>query len=90
MIHPTVHLNGTSATSLLEQYTAARDALAVAHQAINQAAPHRRDYYPQGPAALFKATAEHVDRMRCLESLKKEYDELIEEVSWRKRQEDWL
>lgn len=44
MILPTVHLSGTPATRLLAAALAARDAIAKAIEALNETAPHGRDF----------------------------------------------
>ena len=56
---PTIHLNGTSKRELLEQYSAARQALEAALTALSNAAPNGRDYYPQGPMAILHAQDQH-------------------------------
>jgi hypothetical protein len=48
MQKPTIHLNGTSADSLLRDDEAAHDAVTQAISALAQVAPHGRDYYVQG------------------------------------------
>jgi len=48
MMMPTIHINGTSAKELLEQLRNASVAVREARGALQQAAPHGRDYYPQG------------------------------------------
>jgi hypothetical protein len=52
---PTVHLNGTSRDSLVKQRVNIIDALLDVENAISQAWPHGRDFYPQGPDALSAA-----------------------------------
>lgn len=52
MMIPTLHLNGTSRTELIKQLTDAGHALALAIDALGNASPHGRDYYPQGPDAF--------------------------------------
>lgn len=59
MIHPTVHLNGTSRDQLEEQTTAARRAVNAAIKAFAEAYPNGRDYYPQGDGTIGQAMREH-------------------------------
>lgn len=59
MIEPTIHLNGTSREALHEGYIAAGQAVRQAILALAEAAPHERDYYPQGDDAYKRAMAEH-------------------------------
>lgn len=74
---PTIHSNGTSKESLIEDLCKASHAIDAAYVALKLTAPNGRDYYPQGPAALEKAIAEHNDRLRRLDVVKNEVDELI-------------
>lgn len=55
---PTIHLNGTSAETLLFEATQARDALSRALDAMWGAAPNARDYYPQGVESAARAIRE--------------------------------
>jgi hypothetical protein len=70
---PTVHVNGTAYEVLLEQNLNAASTVRKAIEALRQAAPNGRDYYPQGPAAIRAAMKQHVQRVRRLQSV---YDEL--------------
>ena len=74
MIAPTVHLNGTSAGELKEQYTAAADALSVAMTAMLGCAPHGRDYYPQGAGAYNIAAHHHRQAVAQLSAM---YEDLV-------------
>jgi hypothetical protein len=69
---PTLHLNGTSPERLVEQNQKLVAALRSALDALQEAAPHGRDYYVQGPDAYAKAAAEHRARQ---EALSKVFDE---------------
>lgn len=66
---PTVHLNGTSVESLLEQNEQVQRALRATLEAMSLAAPHGRDYYPQGNEALGKALEEHKARVDLIQGL---------------------
>lgn len=77
MTLPTIHLNGTSKESLIEALCVASSALDDAYEAIKKTAPNGRDYYPQGPAALATAEKEHSDRLRAVDAVKKQLDEMI-------------
>ena len=78
---PTIHLNGTSRERLIEQYTAAADAINDAYHALMAAAPNGRDYYPQGPQAMEAATREHIDRLSRLDAIHFELVELAEAIA---------
>lgn len=77
---PTVHLNGTSKDDLLKGLENASYCLTQAYEALKQTAPNGRDYYPQGNEALGKATEEHMDRLRRLDAINDEIDELAGEI----------
>jgi len=76
MMIPTVHLNGTSKEGLIEQLCEASQAIELAYSALKRAVPNGRDYHPQGPDAIYKATEEHMDRLHRLDAIKKEIDDL--------------
>lgn len=75
MIKPTIHLNGTSAQSLANQYQYAREKVREAMQALEHIDIHGRDYYVQGPNAYGIACKEHSKRYLALSVI---MDELLE------------
>ena len=81
MIAPSIHLNGSSAESLLAEYEAAGAALRSALVALGEAAPNARDYYPQGPDAYAQAAREHGSRIERLRAVLEEIAQLHEFVS---------
>lgn len=74
---PTIHLNGTSRESLLEKLGEASETLELASLALKQTSPNGRDYYTQGATALNQAIQEHMHRLRRLDAVKEEIDDLI-------------
>lgn len=76
MMIPTLHLNGTSKGTLIDELCEASHALNVAYAAMKRCGPNGRDYYLQGPEAINVATDEHSDRLRRLDAIKHEIDEL--------------
>ena len=52
---PTIHLNGTGAKSLADEYLAVYQALDIAIDALASATCNHRDFYPQGEAAWEQA-----------------------------------
>jgi hypothetical protein len=66
---PTIHLNGTSAESLLDEYRAAMKAMQAAAQALYSCTCNARDFYPQGDAAWIQARGERADAFRKLHEL---------------------
>lgn len=55
---PTIHLNGTGAQSLKEEYRALRKAVQSAEDALVAATCNGRDFYPQDPRAFEAARRE--------------------------------
>jgi len=80
MMHPSVHLNGTSKQSLLDVYTGAGSALDGAMRALGECAPNGRDYYPQGPDALKQAIREHEARIADLETVRREVAQIVNQL----------
>lgn len=77
---PVVHLNGTSAESLSEQFRAAKTALEYALEACSKAAPHGRDYYPSGSGSYTRATKQYIARQQKLVDVLQEVTEIYEHV----------
>ena len=73
MTVPIVHSNGTSKEELLDQITKACYAIGQAIDAVNDAQPNQRDYYPLPSEAWSQAQADHIARLRLLTQLRKEY-----------------
>jgi len=76
-----MHLNGTSANDLLDQHRAAMTAVEEAIEALHNAAPNARDYYPQGDDTYGKARAEYIERLRKLDSVANDLLELAMHIS---------
>jgi hypothetical protein len=77
-VFPTVHLNGTSKTELLDQLGDAIDLLHDAGRALAKATPNGRDYYLQRPeGAINVAMAQHESRMSRLRSVINELEEIL-------------
>jgi len=80
-ITPTIHLNGTSKADLLEGYLDVLAAGRDLREALCKAAPNGRDYYPQGTQAYTDAAADHMARLKRLESIIKEIEQIATAVS---------
>lgn len=80
MMTPTIHLNGTSKEELLRQLWGAQGDLGRAIESLSMAAPHGRDYYPQGQDAIGQATQEHLSRMSRLRSVQQELEAMLQEL----------
>lgn len=81
MMKPTLHLNGTSRAALFNAYVEATFAVEAAIDAVADASPHGRDYYPQGEDAFDKARAEHNARLEALNKVANELHRLSEHCS---------
>ena len=64
---PTIHLNGTGANSLRDEYHKVRLAAKATADALADATCNARDFYPQEPEALQQAQAERREMFRLLE-----------------------
>ena len=77
---PTVHMNGTAGEALLDQYTAAAEAVRKAIDALCNAGPNARDYYVQGSDAALAAQREHEARLASLKRVRDELAAIAEGV----------
>ncbi|MGH7164989.1 MAG: hypothetical protein ACREIS_05625 [Nitrospiraceae bacterium] len=67
---PTIHSNGTSWRALLSEVIVAARAMRLAEDALREAWPNGRDYYPQGDQALQRVEGEWNDMQRRLVSVR--------------------
>jgi hypothetical protein len=74
---PTIHINGTSAKSLQDEYHNARKAITVALDTLVSATCNQRDFYPQEPGAWEQARAERQKMLQMLREVQ-EYAEMWE------------
>jgi len=73
---PTLHLNGSSGDTLLDNaHDAVRD-LDVLIDGLRMHPPHARDFYVQGEGAYRSARAEHEARIAALTAILAEYREI--------------
>jgi len=84
---PTIHLNGTARVTLEEDYGHAVMALRTALRAVQQCAPHPRDYYVQQQpidgslhgvraSGMDEALAQHLARLRRIQDTIDEIDHI--------------
>lgn len=78
---PTVHLNGTAKTDLLEQLWAASCAVLNAIEQLQAASPNARDYYVQPAGTYEVAVDQHERRARKLHDVAQELAEISERVA---------
>jgi len=76
MIYPSLHLNGTSFDSLLEDYNEAIHSLQIAYNDLLGMSPNGRDYYPQSNKAFADAVTEHSKRLTTISSMVREIEDL--------------
>jgi hypothetical protein len=74
---PSVHMNGDTREELLRINRAAYDAATALIDALYEAAPNGRNFYPQGPDAMGKAVAQHHSRVNRAEGIKAELAEIV-------------
>jgi hypothetical protein len=77
---PTIHMNGTSANQLYEDYEEALDSVREAIKMLEKASPNGRDY-PQGDAAYTTAKKEHDARIAALVKICNELGAILEHVA---------
>ena len=78
---PTIHLNGSSRDTLLEGYIAAMDTLRLAIKALQDAAPHARDYYVKAEGTFCLAQNQHFTRLARLRETLDEINTIAEHAS---------
>ena len=66
---PTIHLNGTGADSLYQEYRTVRLAIIAAADALQVATCNARDFYPQEPGNWEKARAERARMFELLQEV---------------------
>lgn len=77
---PTVHINGTSAQSLADEYLAVVRAVRLAGEALDSATCNPRDFYTQD-GAWPKARAEREEIFRKLREVKQYAEAWLEHIS---------
>lgn len=78
MLLPSVHLNGTSVKTLIDDCKQAADAARALEVSLRAMSPNARDYYPQGDGAFLRARAEHLARIEKVSSVTKDLAEMYE------------
>ena len=80
---PVIHLNGSGKQNLLDQLGTAAKSLYDSVSALQQAAPHQRDYYINDPdgSKFAAAQKEHRDRLDRLSSVLEELQEIAINIS---------
>ena len=78
---PTIHRNGTAAIDLLEGYIECMNAIRAAIKTLENNGPNGRDYYTQGPDAIYAAQRENAARIAKLAVVLHEIQALAEHVA---------
>lgn len=73
---PQINLNGTAKQDLMEEYMAARAAVAKAREAVQNITVHGRDYHMQPEGTWAKAREEHYSRIERLLNIENELTEI--------------
>ena len=76
---PTIHLNGTAAITLYNEYTDLREPLLAAQAKLTNAHPHQRDY--PDPAKFDAALTEFKRNCEALQKIISYYEALQEHAS---------
>ena len=77
---PHLNPNGTTPKELLQQQVDAMQALIRAIEKLRAAAPHARDYQTAAPGAFCVAQQEHTDRIKRIESVTRELDQIAQHL----------
>ncbi len=80
LLAPLIHMNGSSAETLLDGYRAAHDAINAGLDALRACAPNGRDYYPIGDHAFKQAVREHEERGAALRKVLAEIEMIAENI----------
>lgn len=74
---PTIHMNGTSAKSLLDDLMRAYNAVGEAQEAMRAVTPNNRDYYILGDEACREAREQHQVRVMKLADVREDLEKII-------------
>ncbi len=77
---PSIHLNGTSAETLLSETKHTLQAVSRAIEALCLFPPNARDYYVQGPEAFLVAHQQYEVRLEKLKSIRRELQAIFEAI----------
>jgi hypothetical protein len=80
MITPTIHMNGDTAKTLIEQWKAVYTASNALLEALRAARPNGRNFYPQGERAIFIAQDEHRRREKAVLSIAADACEMLKAI----------
>ena len=75
---PMIHMNGTSADSLIEDLDAAYTAVGAALDAMRNVGPNGRDYYPLEAGAWERAREQHSARLSAIRAVLTDVERMAE------------
>lgn len=78
---PTIHLNGTGASTLSEEYEAAWQALKMARDVFTSSTLNARDFYPQGDHAYHDARFERSEAIAKLDDVIEYVESWVEHIN---------
>lgn len=81
VVAPTIHMNGTSGTELLDALDTAMIALHDAQEALQKTSPNARDYYVVAADTFTFARDQHRSRLERLIEIHAELAEIASSVS---------
>lgn len=81
-VAPLLHMNGSSATDLLDGYREVLTRLRGAREALQRHGPNQRDYYAKsdGDTAWRTAQAEHTTRLQALDDIIDDIESMADHV----------
>jgi hypothetical protein len=80
VVLPVIHLNGTSADDLANALVVALEKLWEAQQALANAGPNARDYYPLGPSVVQLALEQQRVREEQLQDIRTDLATVLDSV----------
>lgn len=81
IIKPTINLNGTSPTVLLQEHIDAHSALCAAISLVSAAGPNGRDYQTAAAGTFFIAQSQHAIRLNKLNDVLAELEAIALHIS---------
>lgn len=88
LLAPLIHMNGSSADTLIDGYRAAHSALSAGLDALYACSPNGRDYYPQAkqgcPDPFKQARREHDARIERVRQTLTEIESIVENIQEQK------
>jgi hypothetical protein len=81
MIKPLIHLNGSGKTLLEKNWMTVYTQTRNLEDALCDAHPHGRDYYPLGADAYRQAAEEHMELRKALDIIRQYTNDMLEHLA---------